>query len=96
MADNKIEELCREIFSGRFITADENDDLIANLQKLQTVQHGSSTPAALTPDRMGCLRDAAFRIACEYLVDGGHADDPREENVKLLKAINAVVRSMYE
>lgn len=39
------------------------------------------------------LRAAAFRIACEYLVEDGD-DDPREENVKLLKTINAVVHAL--
>ena len=93
MADAAIEELYRETFADRLITPDENADLISTLQDLQTIEDGSTSPPALTPDKVVWLRAAAFRIGCEYLVDedGDDVDDPREENVKLLRTINAVV-----
>eukprot|EP00571_Detonula_confervacea_P009856 CAMPEP_0172301444 /NCGR_PEP_ID=MMETSP1058-20130122/3332_1 /TAXON_ID=83371 /ORGANISM="Detonula confervacea, Strain CCMP 353" /LENGTH=513 /DNA_ID=CAMNT_0013011561 /DNA_START=7 /DNA_END=1548 /DNA_ORIENTATION=+ len=94
MADAVIEDLYRATFTDRLITPDENADLISTLQELQTIQDGSSTPPALTPDKLVWVRAAAFRIACEYLVEDGDADDPREENVKLLKTINAVVHAL--
>ena len=90
MADAVIEELYRSTFADRLITPDENAELISTLQDLQAIQDGSSTPPALTPDKLVWLRAAAFRIACEYLVEDG-GDDARGENVKLLKTVNAVV-----
>lgn len=93
--DSLIENLYRETFADRLITPDENAELISTLQELQQVQDGSSLPPALTPDKLVWLRAAAFRIACEYLVeDDGDVDDPREENVKLLKSVNAVVHAL--
>jgi len=96
MADAAIEELYRETFADRLITPDENADLISTLQDLQTIEDGSTSPPALTPDKVVWLRAAAFRIGCEYLVDedGDDVDDPREENVKLLRTINAVVHAL--
>ena len=90
MADTAIEELYRATFTDRSISPEENADLIATLNEFQTIQDGASTPPALTPDKFVWLRAAAFRIACEYLVEDGD-DDAREDNVKLLKTINGVV-----
>lgn len=84
--DSKIQKLYRQLFADRTITPDEDDALISTLQSLTTVPDGSSLPPVLTPDKMQWMRTAAFNIACDYL-----DDDDREENVKLLKAINAVV-----
>lgn len=81
-----IEELYRATFADRSITADENEELISTLQGLQTIEDAATAPPALTPDKLVWLRASAFRIGCEYL-----AED-REENVKLLRTINAVVR----
>lgn len=92
MADDSLEELYRDTFADRLISPDENAELISTLQEFQTVQDGSSKPPALTPDKLVWLRAAAFRIACEYLVEDGDADDPREENTNLLRTINGVVR----
>ena len=85
MADTAIEELYRATFTDRAISPEENADLIATLNEFQTIQDGASTPPALTPDKFVWLRAAAFRIACEFLVED------KEENVKLLKTINGVV-----
>ena len=85
MADAKIQRLYRQLFADRTISPDEDDELIATLQSLTTVQDGSSSPPALTPDKLQWMRTTAFNVARNYL------DDEREENVKLLKAINAVV-----
>ncbi|KAL7528650.1 hypothetical protein ACHAWF_002649, partial [Thalassiosira exigua] len=94
MADFAIEELYRQTFADRRITPDESAELIAALQELQQVPDGSTTPPALTPDKLVWLRALAFRIACDYLAGDDDADDPREENVKLLKTINAVVSAI--
>lgn len=94
MADAVIEELYCSTFADRLITPEENAELISTLQDLQSIPDGSSTPPALTPDKLVWLRAAAFRIACKYLVEDGGADDPRGENVKLLKAVNAVVHAL--
>ena len=42
----------------------------------------------MTPQQMVYLRATAFKIACEYI----HEDN--EENIKLLKAVNAVVHAL--
>lgn len=95
MADAVIEELYRQAFSDRLITPDENAELIATFQKLQIIEDGSTSPPALTPDKLVWLRATVFRTACEYLMDGdGDVDDPREENVKLLRAVNAIVHAL--
>jgi hypothetical protein len=85
MTDAKIQRLYRQLFSDRTISPDEDEELISTLQSLTTVQDGSSSPPALTPDKLQWMRTTAFNVARNYL------DDDREENVKLLKAINAVV-----
>ncbi len=85
MADIKIQRLYRQLFADRTISPDEDDELISTLQSLTTVQDGSSSPPALTPDKLQWMRTTAFNVARNYL------DDDRDENVKLLKAINAVV-----
>ena len=90
MADIKIQKLYRQIFADRTITPDEDDELIATLQRLQTVTDGSSSPPAITPDKLEWMRTSAFRIAREYL-----DDEDRDENVKLLKAVNAVVSGYF-
>jgi len=94
MADSLLEDLYRQTFADRSISPDENAELVATLQELQQVQDGSSTPPALTPDKLVWVRAAAFRIACEYLVEDGGADEPREENVNLLRTINGVVHAL--
>ena len=95
MSDSAIEAIYRQTFADRVVTPEESADLISTLQDLQKVQDGSSSPPPLTPDKLIWLRAAAFRIAAEYLVDGDDDfEDPREENVKLLKALNAVVHAL--
>ena len=86
MTGLKIQTLYRQLFADRTINPDENEQLISTLQSLTKVPEGSSSPPALTPDKLQWMRTAAFNIARDYL------HDDREENVKLLKAINAVVR----
>ena len=93
MSDAAIEAIYRQTFADRLVTPEENEALISTLIELQQVRDGSSLPP-LTPDKLVWLRAAAFRIACEYLVEDGDAEDPREENVKLLKAVNAVVHAL--
>lgn len=92
MSDAAFETIYRTTFTDRVVTPDESADLIATLQDFQQIQDGSSTPP-LTPDKLIWLRAAAFRVACEYLVEDGD-EAGREENVKLLKAINAVVHAL--
>ncbi|KAL7466261.1 hypothetical protein ACHAXS_006552 [Conticribra weissflogii] len=103
MSDTAIEELYRQTFSDRLVTPEESDDLIDTLQSLQQIQDNAASPPPppVTPDKFVWLRAAAFRIACEYLVqegdvnsDGEEFEDPREENLKLLKSINALVHSL--
>lgn len=94
-ADSIIEDLYRQCYADRSISPDENADLVATLQELMQIQDGSTTPPTLTPDKIVWVRAAAFRIACEYLVDDdAGVDDPRDENVKLLKTINGVVHAL--
>lgn len=95
MADAAIEALYHQTFADRLVTPDESAELVATLRVLQTVEDGSTTPPALTPDKLVWLRAAAFRAAgTDHLVGDGDAEDPRGENVKLLKAINAVVSAV--
>ena len=78
MADAAVEALYREVFADRLISPDENAELISTLEELQQIPDGSSQPPALTPDKLVWLRAAAFRIACDYLVEDGGTDDPRQ------------------
>ena len=87
MCDAKIQQLYRRLFADRTISPDEDDTLISALQSLTTVSDGSSSPPTLTPDKLQWMRTTAFNVARNYL------EDDRDENVKLLKAINAVVSS---
>jgi hypothetical protein len=82
-----IESLYREIFADRSITPEESSSLLSHFQSLQQISDNSTTPP-LTPDQVVWLRASAFRIACEFL------QDEREENVNLLKAVNAVVHCL--
>eukprot|EP00557_Chaetoceros_sp_GSL56_P014737 CAMPEP_0176485866 /NCGR_PEP_ID=MMETSP0200_2-20121128/5267_1 /TAXON_ID=947934 /ORGANISM="Chaetoceros sp., Strain GSL56" /LENGTH=507 /DNA_ID=CAMNT_0017882537 /DNA_START=368 /DNA_END=1891 /DNA_ORIENTATION=+ len=87
MSDIAIETLYRQTFNDRNVSPEESSLLTAHLQSLQQISDGStSTP--MTPDQIVWFRATAFRIACEYL------DDCMEENVKLLKALNAVVHAL--
>lgn len=85
MAD--IESLYRETFTDRLVTPEESSSLIGYFTNLQSIQDGSTVPP-MTPDQMVWLRASAFKIACEFI------DEDTEENVKLLKAVNAVVHAL--
>ncbi|KAL7486371.1 hypothetical protein ACHAW6_011964 [Cyclotella cf. meneghiniana] len=82
-----VESLYREIFADRSVTPEESSSLLSHFRSLQQISDNSTAPP-LTPDQIVWLRASAFRIACEFL------QDEREENVKLLKALNAVVHCL--
>ena len=95
MADAAVEDLYRTVFADRTVTPDENAEIATALRGLEAVADGATSPPAVTPDKLVWLRAAAFRVGCEFLADGdGDAGDPRAENVKLLRAINAVVNAL--
>jgi hypothetical protein len=82
-----IESLYRETFTDRQVTPDESSSLVEYFSNLQSIADGSTVPP-MTPDQMVWLRASAFKIACEFI------DEDKEENVKLFKAVNAVVQAL--
>ena len=82
-----IESLYRETFNDRVVTPEESSSLVDYFTNLQSIADGSTVPP-MTPDQMVWLRASAFKIACEFI------DEDKEENVKLLKAVNAVVHAL--
>ena len=83
----EIESLYRSTFADRLVTTEESSSLVEYFSCLQTVANGSLTPP-MTPHQIVWLRALAFKIACDFI------DDDPTENIKLLKAVNAVVHAL--
>jgi hypothetical protein len=82
-----IESLYRQTFTDRIVTPEESSSLISTFTFLQQIADGSTAPP-MTPNQIVWLRASAFRIACEFI------EEDKEENVKLLKCVNAVVHAL--
>ena len=87
MSEMILESLYRSTFADRLVTPEESSSLVEYFSCLQSVANGSSTPP-MTPQQIIWLRAFAFKIASEFI------DDDPAENIKLLKAVNAVVHAL--
>ena len=76
--DEKVETFYRQIYKDLKVSPEEASELTEFFQSINP-----------PPDKLVWLRSTAFRIGCEYL-----SEDSEDQNVALLRAINAIVHSL--
>lgn len=78
--DAQTEQFYRQIYADLEVDGSEASKLAAYFDTLNP-----------PPDKLIWLRSTAFRLACEFL-----SEDDKDRNVKLLRAVNAIVHALEE
>eukprot|EP00529_Nitzschia_sp_RCC80_P023058 CAMPEP_0113489350 /NCGR_PEP_ID=MMETSP0014_2-20120614/26483_1 /TAXON_ID=2857 /ORGANISM="Nitzschia sp." /LENGTH=476 /DNA_ID=CAMNT_0000383083 /DNA_START=104 /DNA_END=1534 /DNA_ORIENTATION=+ /assembly_acc=CAM_ASM_000159 len=78
--DEQVEAFYRSVYEDLTVSPEEAEILVSFFEEMNP-----------PPDKLVWLRATAFRLGCEFL-----SDDDQHSNVKLLRAINALVHSLEQ